>query len=103
MKKFLVILTLVLLVSAFAVPAAFAHGYHPPTGNTTSVTVGGSHNVGMVMVVGKGNTTSLNIASNTKWNQAQIMVMGCNNRTSVNLTSGAKGNIVGVAVAGGCR
>ena len=37
MKKVLVILMLVLLVSAFAVPAALAHGYHPPAGNTTTV------------------------------------------------------------------
>ena len=41
MKKFLVILMLVLLVSAFAVPAALAHR-SGPVGNTTTVTAGGS-------------------------------------------------------------
>ena len=76
MKKFLVILTLVLLVSAFAVPAALAHT-SGPVGNTTTVTAGGQHNNGVVVVNGKGNITTLNFASKTKWNVGVVGVVGC--------------------------
>jgi hypothetical protein len=103
MKKLLVILTLVLLMSVVAVPAALASGYHPPAGNITSVYVGGSNNFGMVQVQGQGNTTSLTFANGTHGNLALVGVLGCNNRTSVTFASGASHNSVGVSVASRCR
>jgi len=101
MKKFLVILTLVLLVSAFAVPAALAHT-SGPVGNTTTVTAGGQHNNGVVVVNGKGNITTLTFANKTKWNVGVVGVVGCGNRTTLTFPSGAKYNVVGVVVNGAC-
>lgn len=102
MKKMLVVVALVLLMSAIAVPVTFA-GTSGPAGNTTVVTVNGTNNFGVVGVVGKGNNTSLYYGWNSKNNLAVIGVVGCKNTTRVAFGSGARNNVVGVSVASRCR
>jgi len=102
MKKMLVVVALVLLMSAIAVPVTFA-GPPRPAGNTTVVTVNGTNNFGVVGVAGKGNYTSLYYGWNSKNNLAVIGVVGCKNNTRVTFGSGASNNVVGVTVANRCR